>query len=120
MKINERNTLSYSYTISKTLGLFRVFGCVSNKSNNNKVFGDDENNIFKVIDYTQIMTPDEFNNSKYSSNSNKLNQISSSHGTNTNQDTDYNSLKKFNNNEDFGDNNYYNRGSDINFSFNNM
>ena len=90
-----------------------------NKSNN-KVFEDDDNNIFKVIDYTQIMTPDEFNNSKYSSNSNKLNQISSSHGTNTNQDTDYNSLKKFNNNEDFGDNNYYNRGSDINFSFNNM
>ena len=90
-----------------------------NKSNN-KVFEDDDNNIFKVIDYTQIMTPDEFNNSKYSSNSNKLNQISSSHGTNTNQDTDYNSLKKFDNNEDFGDNNYYNRGSDINFSFNNM
>ena len=90
-----------------------------NKSNN-KVFEDDDNNIFKVIDYTQIMTPDEFNNSKYSSNSNKLNQISSSHGTNTNQDTNYNSLKKFNNNEDFGDNNYYNRGSDINFSFNNM
>ena len=71
------------------------------------------------------MTPDEFNNSKYSSNSNKLNQISSSHGTNTNQDTDYNSLKKFNNNniltnEDLGDNNYFNRGSDINFSFNNV
>ena len=99
---------------------------IQNKSNNNKVFGDDENNIFKVIDYTQIMTPDEFNNSKYSSNSNKLNQISSSHGTNTNQDTDYNSLKKFNNNnniltnEDLGDNNYFNRGSDINFSFNNV
>ena len=117
----------YNQTINNSNNSQRIKNAFYSNNNkntygksNNKVFEDDDNNIFKVIDYTQIMTPDEFNNSKYSSNSNKLNQISSSHGTNTNQDTDYNSLKKFNNNEDFGDNNYYNRGSDINFSFNNM
>jgi len=119
--------VSYNQTINNSNNSQRIKNAFYSNNNkntynksNNKVFEDDDNNIFKVIDYTQIMTPDEFNNSKYSSNSNKLNQISSSHGTNTNQDTDYNSLKKFNNNEDFGDNNYYNRGSDINFSFNNM
>ena len=119
--------VSYNQTINNSNNSQRIKNAFYSNNNkntynksNNKVFEDDDNNIFKVIDYTQIMTPDEFNNSKYSYNSNKLNQISSSHGTNTNQDTDYNSLKKFNNNEDFGDNNYYNRGSDINFSFNNM
>ena len=96
------------------------------QKNNNNAFIDDESSIFKVIDYTQIMTPDEFSNSKNSlTNSNKLNQLSGSNGTNTNQDTDYNSLKKFNYNNniltnDFGDNNYYNSGNDINFSFNNL
>ena len=95
--------------------------------NNNNVFEDDESSIFKVIDYTQIMTTDEFSNSKNSlMNSNKLNQLSGSNGTNTNQDTDYNSLKKFNynnnilTNEDFRENNYYNSGNDVNFSFNNL
>ena len=100
-----------------------------NKENKNKVFNDDENSIFKVIDNTQIMTPDEFNNSKNSNsltNSNKLYQLNGSNGTNTNQDTDYNSIKKFNTNkfltnEDLMKDNYYNNsGNDVNFSFNNL
>ena len=102
---------------------------MNNKNNHiNNLYEDDESSLFKVIDYTQIMTQDEFSNSKNSlTNSNKLNQLNGSNGTNTNQETDYNSLKKFNNNnfltnEDFGDNNYYNSGNDINinFSFNNF
>ena len=100
-----------------------------NKENKNNVFNDDENSIFKVIDNTQIMTPDEFNNSKNSNsltNSNKLYQLNGSNGTNTNQDTDYNSIKKFNTNkfltnEDLIKDNYYNNsGNDVNFSFNNL
>ena len=100
-----------------------------NKENKNNVFNDDENSIFKVIDNTQIMTPDEFNNSKNSNsltNSNKLYQLNGSNGTNTNQDTDYNSIKKFNTNkfltnEDLMKDNYYNNsGNDVNFSFNNL
>ena len=100
-----------------------------NKENKNDVFNDDENSIFKVIDNTQIMTPDEFNNSKNSNsltNSNKLYQLNGSNGTNTNQDTDYNSIKKFNTNkfltnEDLMKDNYYNNsGNDVNFSFNNL
>ena len=100
-----------------------------NKENENNVFNDDENSIFKVIDNTQIMTPDEFNNSKNSNsltNSNKLYQLNGSNGTNTNQDTDYNSIKKFNTNkfltnEDLMKDNYYNNsGNDVNFSFNNL
>ena len=100
-----------------------------NKENKNDVFNDDENSIFKVIDNTQIMTPDEFNNSKNSNsltNSNKLYQLNGSNGTNTNQDTDYNSIKKFNTNkfltnEDLIKDNYYNNsGNDVNFSFNNL
>ena len=100
-----------------------------NKENKNNVFNDDENSIFKVIDNTQIMTPDEFNNSKNSNsltNSNKLYQLNGSNGTNTNQDTDYNSIKKFNTNkfltnEDVIKDNYYNNsGNDVNFSFNNL
>ena len=100
-----------------------------NKEKKNNVFNDDENSIFKVIDNTQIMTPDEFNNSKNSNsltNSNKLYQLNGSNGTNTNQDTDYNSIKKFNTNkfltnEDLMKDNYYNNsGNEINFSFNNL
>ena len=86
-----------------------------NKEKKNNVFNDDENSIFKVIDNTQIMTPDEFSNSKNSNslmNSNKLYQLNGSNGTNTNQDTDYNSIKKFNTNkfltnEDLMKDNYY-------------
>ena len=95
--------------------------------NKNKVFNDDEGSIFKVIDNTQILTSDEFNNSK---NSNKLNQLSGSNTTNTNQDTDYNSIKKFNNyntnnflynNEDLNDIHYFNNNNiNTNFSFNNL
>ena len=97
--------------------------------NKNNVFNEDENSIFKVIDNTQIMTPDEFSNSKNSNslmNSNKLYQLNGSNGTNTNQDTDYNSIKKFNTNkiltnEDLMKDNYYNNsGNEINFSFNNL
>ena len=93
------------------------------------MFNDDDNSIFKVIDNTQIMTPDEFSNSKNSNslmNSNKLYQLNGSNGTNTNQDTDYNSIKKFNTNkfltnEDLMKDNYYNNsGNEINFSFNNL
>ena len=100
-----------------------------NKEKKNNVFNDDENSIFKVIDNTQIMTPDEFSNSKNSNslmNSNKLYQLNGSNGTNTNQDTDYNSIKKFNTNkfltnEDLMKDNYYNNsGNEINFSFNNL
>ena len=100
-----------------------------NKEKKNNVFNDDENSIFKVIDNTQIMTPDEFSNSKNSNslmNSNKLYQLNGSNGTNTNQDTDYNSIKKFNTNkfltnEDLMKDNYYNNsGNDVNFSFNNL
>ena len=111
----------------KTINTSNLNNNINNKGNNNNVFVDDERSIFKVLDNTQIMTTDEFSNSKNSlANSNKLNILNGSNTTNTNQDTDYNSIKKFNNNnyltnEDYGNNNYYNNsGNDINFSFNNL
>ena len=111
----------------KTIKTSNLNNNINNKVNNNNVFVDDERSIFKVLDNTQIMTTDEFSNSKNSlANSNKLNILNGSNTTNTNQDTDYNSIKKFNNNnyltnEDYGNNNYYNNsGNDINFSFNNL
>ena len=119
---------SNNYQKAKNVLYFKNNNNLEKKNNRNELFRDDENSIFKVIDYTQIMSQDEFSNSKNSlTNSNKMNLLNGSNGTNTNQDTDYNSLKKFNNNnyltnEDFRENNYYNSGNevDINFSFNNL
>ena len=134
--INKNNNILHNKTINNSNNSQKIkndfYTNTNNKNiqkNNNNVFVDDESSIFKVIDYTQIMTPDEFSNSKNSlMNSNKLNQLSGSNGTNTNQDTDYNSLKKFNynynnkilTNEDFREHNYFNSGNDVNFSFNNL
>jgi hypothetical protein len=134
--INKNNNILHNKTINNSNNSQKIkndfYTNTNNKNiqkNNNNVFVDDESSIFKVIDYTQIITPDEFSNSKNSlMNSNKLNQLSGSNGTNTNQDTDYNSLKKFNynynnkilTNEDFREHNYFNSGNDINFSFNNL
>ena len=128
---NKNKYVLYNQTVNNSNNSQKnknVFLVNKGVGNNNNVFVDDESSIFKVIDYTQIMTPDEFSNSKNSlMNSNKLNQLRGSNGTNTNQDTDYNSLKKFNynnnnilTNEELGDNNYYNSGNDVNFSFNNL
>ena len=134
--INKNNNILHNKTINNSNNSQKIkndfYTNTNNKNiqkNNNNVFVDDESSIFKVIDYTQIMTPDEFSNSKNSlMNSNKLNQLSGSNGTNTNQDTDYNSLRKFNynynnkilTNEDFREHNYFNSGNDVNFSFNNL
>ena len=134
--INKNNNILHNKTINNSNNSQKIkndfYTNTNNKNiqkNNNNVFVDDESSIFKVIDYTQIMTPDEFSNSKNSlMNSNKLNQLSGSNGTNTNQDTDYNSLRKFNynynnkilTNEDFREQNHFNSGNDVNFSFNNL
>ena len=95
-------------------------------SKRNNVFNNDNNNIFKILDNTQIITPDDCGSIQSSSmNSNKLHHFSGSNGNNTNQETDYNSLKKFNDlNGDKNNNyNYNNIGiyeSEENFSFNNL
>lgn len=98
----------------------------------NNVFNNDDNKIFKVLDNTQIIT-DECGSIKSSENSNKLHQysVSNSNGTNTNQDTDYNSIKKYNNNvfaNESDNNNYFSNNQmnneykniEENFSFNNL
>ena len=117
--INTQKTKNVVY--QKTQTNKNIIPNKEKNKNNNDVFIDDENSIFKVIDNTQILTPDEFSNSKNSlMNSNKFNLLNGSNGTNTNQDTDYNSIKKFNNNFFTNDDNKYynNSGYDINFSFN--
>ena len=110
---------------------------VNNLKKKNTVFDNDENSIFKILDNTQIITPDE---SRYSINcNNKLHQQSgsrsNSNGNNTNQDTEYNSIKKFSNNymmneymDNYNSKNDYNNNYEYmenlnkneNFSFNNM
>ena len=126
---NPKNKNKYVLYNNKTMINHKQIIKNVSKENANNVFNDDDNSIFKVIDNTQIMTPDEFSNSKNSNslmNSNKLYQLNGSNGTNTNQDTDYNSIKKFNTNkfltnEDLMKDNYYNNsGNEINFSFNNL
>ena len=93
-------------------------------SKRNNVFNNDNNNIFKILDNTQIITPDDCGSMQSSSmNSNKLHHFSGSNGNNTNQETDYNSLKKFNDLNGDKNNNYNNIGiyeSEENFSFNNL
>ena len=93
-------------------------------SKRNNVFNNDNNNIFKILDNTQIITTDDCGSIQSSSmNSNKLHHFSGSNGNNTNQETDYNSLKKFNDLNGNINNNYYNIGvyeSEENFSFNNL
>ena len=105
----------------------KTFNIKSNEKKNN-VFDSNENSIFKVLDNTQIITPDDC---RSSTNSNKLDLFSgsNSNGTDANQDTDYNNLKKFNNNflmneyidnyhiKNENNNNYQNID---NFSFNNL
>ena len=123
IKINNSNNIQTTKNVvyQKTQTNKSIIPNNEKNKNNNDVFIDDENSIFKVIDNTQILTPDEFSNSKNSlMSSNKFNQLNGSNGTNTNQDTDYNSIKKFNNNFfTNNDNKYYNNsGYDINFSFN--
>ena len=103
---------------------------INNLKKKNTVFDNDENSIFKILDNTQIIAPDEC---RYSLNSNnKLHHQSgsrsNSNGNNTNQDTEYNSIKKFSNNymmNEYNDNynNYQymdNLNNNENFSFNNM
>ena len=95
-------------------------------SKRNNVFNNDNNNIFKILDNTQIITSDDCGSIQSSSmNSNKLHHFSGSNGNNTNQETDYNSLKKFNDLNGDKNNNYnYNYigiyESEENFSFNNL
>ena len=93
-------------------------------SKRNNVFNNDNNNIFKILDNTQIITSDDCGSMQSSSmNSNKLHHFSGSNGNNTNQETDYNSLKKFNDLNGDKNNNYNNIGiyeSEENFSFNNL
>ena len=107
----------------------------NNKKKKNTVFENDENSIFKILDNTQIITPEDCGSS---TNSNNIYQFSgsgsnsNSNGTNTNQDTDYNSIKKFKNSF-MKEDNYYlenehknilqNNGNlriEDNFSFNNL
>ena len=105
----------------------------NNKKKKNTVFENDENSIFKILDNTQIITPEDCGSS---TNSNNIYQFSgsgsNSNGTNTNQDTDYNSIKKFkysfmkednyyleNEHKNFLQNNGNLRIED-NFSFNNL
>jgi len=70
----------------------------NNIKKKNTIFDNDENSIFKILDNTQIISPEDCGSS---TNSNNLYQFSgsgrNSNGTNTNQDTDYNSIKTFNN-----------------------
>ena len=89
----------------------------------NTVFDNDGNNIFKILYNTQIIGQDDIRNSL---NSNKLHHFSGSNSNenNTNQDTDYNSIK-INNymiNEIDKDilENKGNLYADENFSFNNI
>ena len=93
-------------------------------SKRNNVFNNDNNNIFKILDNTQIITSDDCGSIQSSSmNSNKLHHFSGSNGNNTNQETDYNSIKKFNDLNGDKNNNYNNIGiyeSEENFSFNNL
>ena len=93
-------------------------------SKRNNVFNNDNNNIFKILDNTQIITSDDCGSIQSSSmNSNKLHHFSGSNGNNTNQETDYNSIKQFNDLNGDKNNNYNNIGiyeSEENFSFNNL
>ena len=99
---------------------------INNFKKTNTVFDNNENNIFKILDNTQIIASDDCKNSL---NSDKLHHFSgnNSNGNNTNQDTDYNSIKKFNNNYIMNDLDNYNKNifenignSNDNFSFNNF
>ena len=87
------------------------------------VFDNDGNNIFKILDNTQIIGPDDIRNSL---NSNKLHHFSGSNSNenNTNQDTDYNSIKLNNYMINEIDKDIFeNKGNlyaDENFSFNNF
>jgi len=98
---------------------YKTYEVYNDFSKRNNVFNNDNNNIFKILDNTQIITSDDCGSIQSSSvNSNKMHHFSGSNGNNTNQETDYNSLKKFN---DL--NNYKNIGvyeSEENFSFNNL
>ena len=105
----------------------------NNKKKKNNVFENDENSIFKILDNTQIITPEDCGSSTNSNNFYQFNASgSNSNGTNTNQDTDYNSIKKFKNSF-MKEDNYYlenehknflqNNGNlriEDNFSFNNL
>ena len=103
---------------------YKTFVEYDDFSKRNNVFNNDNNNIFKILDNTQIITPDDCGSIQSSSlNSNKLHHFSGSNGNNTNQETDYNSIKKFNDLNGDKNNNYNNIGiyeSEENFSFNNL
>ena len=99
---------------------------INNFKKKNTVFGNDGNNIFKILDNTQIIASDDIRNSL---NSHKLHHFSgsNSNGNNTNQDTDYISIKNNNYMMNELDNCnkmiYENNGniySNDNFSFNNF
>mgnify|MGYP006873063531 CR=1 FL=1 len=103
---------------------YKTYEVYNDFSKRNNVFNNDNNNIFKILDNTQIITTDDCGSIQSSSmNSNKLHHFSGSNGNNTNQETDYNSLKKFNDLNYDKNNNYKNIGfyeSEENFSFNNL
>ena len=103
---------------------YKTFVEYDDFSKRNNVFNNDNNNIFKILDNTQIITSDDCGSIQSSSmNSNKLHHFSGSNGNNTNQETDYNSIKKFNDLNGDKNNNYNNIGiyeSEENFSFNNL
>ena len=102
---------------------------VNNNEMKNDVFDSGESSIFKILDNTQVITPDDCTSS---TKSNKIDNFngSNSNGTEANQETDYNSLKTFNNNfamNEYMDNyNLYNLNNNNNcqsignFSFNNL
>ena len=103
---------------------YKTFVEYDDFSKRNNVFNNDNNNIFKILDNTQIITSDDCGSIQSSSmNSNKLHHFSGSNGNNTNQETDYNSIKQFNDLNGDKNNNYNYIGiyeSEENFSFNNL
>jgi len=124
---DNENKSRNTYYINKDNNIYdkyKTYEVYNDFSKRNNVFNNDNNNIFKILDNTQIITPDDCGSMQSSSmNSNKLHHFSGSNGNNTNQETDYNSLKKFSDLNGDKNNNYNNIGvyeSEENFSFNNL
>ena len=130
-KINSQNKILYKKNSTIDNNKFQIKSFkTKNHTKINSVFENDGNNIFKILDNTQIITSDECRNSI--SKKNDLHCLSeyNSNGSNTFQDTDYNSIK-FNNHindkykEDYYEgkenkNTYENYEKDEIFSFYNL